>query len=95
MGDLFNNPTLTILIGIVLGAFASRAMLDWALKNGRSIGRMIAKKVPGDALEKWLLEFMKGVADGLKAEMEEDDEKASVATPAGANITLSKAKLRR
>ena len=95
MGDLLSNPTLTILVGIVLGAFASRAMLDWALRNGRSIGRMIARKVPGDALEKWLLEFMKGVADGLQAEMEEGDHEASVATPAGANLTLTKSKLRR
>lgn len=82
-----------IIVAAIVGILSSKATLDWATKNGKNIGKWVAKKIPGDKLEEWLVTFIEGIAEGLKSEIKEDSEGVSVDTNSG-KLTISKTKLR-
>lgn len=84
---------IAIVLAALVGFLTSKAALEWAAKNGKNLGRWVAKKVPGDKLEEWLIAFLEGIADGLKSEVEEDDNNVSVSANS-TKLSVSKSKLR-
>jgi len=63
---------------LILGALAalatlaatSSAALSWAARNGERLGRLIARRIPGDSVERFILDFLKGLERGLEAEIQ-------------------------
>ena len=54
------------LLALFLGGSSA---ISWAKRNAKSLGVSIGKYLPGDAVEKWLLDFLTGLSDGLRATM--------------------------
>jgi len=87
------SSIVAAIIAVLAGIISSKATLDWAARNGKKIGRYVAKKIPGDKLELWLKTFLEGVEEGLAGEKTAGSESIFVSTNA-ANLTISKSKLR-
>jgi len=52
------------LIGII--AVSSIAM-QWSYRNGYRLGVRVGKWLPGDRIEQWLVEFFRGLKEGLES----------------------------
>ncbi|MDD3883301.1 MAG: hypothetical protein PHI27_13820, partial [Eubacteriales bacterium] len=53
------------VVGLLAG---SGAALTWARTNARQLGQRIARTIPGDKIEVWLVAFLTGLIDGLGPE---------------------------
>jgi len=82
-----------IIVAAIVGIFSSRATLEWAARNGKRIGRWVAKRVPGDKLEEWLITFLQGIADGLSTEVQESHDEVSVSA-GSTKLTVAKSRIR-
>lgn len=83
MEQFFNSAwfaaVLTVL-GILLG---SAVAVNWAHKNGEALGRRVGRWLPGDQVEKWLVQFLLGLKQGLEETYTPTTIEASkVASPA-------------
>ena len=58
---------LGVLGGLAAVFATSSAALSWAAKNGERLGRMLAKRIPGDGVERFLIDFLRGLERGLEA----------------------------
>ena len=69
MEQVLSHPVagaLWAVLGIILGAALA---IQWGRQRGRALGRSIGRWLPGDQVERWLLEFLAGLADGLRDTM--------------------------
>ena len=56
-------PIAGTVAGVVLLYVVGKT---WALENGKKIGRKIGQWLPGDKVEQWLVEFLRGLQQGLQ-----------------------------
>ena len=67
MEEILNNPAVAVLWTILCIVVVSTVALQWAKSHGRNLGLWIGKKLPGDQVERWLVEFLTGLKEGLEA----------------------------
>lgn len=72
---------LLTIIGIVA---VSTVAMRWGYRNGHSLGVRVGRWLPGDRIEQWLVEFLRGLKEGLESTYTE----ATVETTTEASFRL-------
>ena len=94
MTDVFSQPWFGVvwtILGILLGA---AVVLKWAQSNGQELGRRIGRALPGNQVEKFLVEFIDGLRRGLEETMTETTVHVTQEPASGEAKTIMRLELR-
>lgn len=68
MMEQFLEQTWVQVLFTIIGIVAvSTVAMRWGYRNGYSLGVRVGRWLPGDKIEQWLVEFLRGLKEGLES----------------------------